>query len=154
MNRSADGPRPQHAATKGRVERSTALADLRAADAERPRPGSWEGNSRRIVAHPSDRSGYPPLQPVPRLDLHLAVELVRRVVEPRAAMTAHAGLGVTGVELLETCLDTVRREQAVPRAVDDQQWRRHRQRRHVGIIEVLIKPRNNLGEANRVADLF
>src|ERR1051325_2857046 len=42
MNRRADGPRPQHAATKGRVERSTAPADLRAADAERPRAGSWK----------------------------------------------------------------------------------------------------------------
>jgi len=49
MNRRADGPRPQHAATKGRVERSTAPADSRAADAERPRAGSWEARLRHCI---------------------------------------------------------------------------------------------------------
>src|SRR5262245_43549820 len=58
-------------------------------------------------------SSYPSSEPFPRLSLHLRVELVRRVVEARAALLRRASLLVTCVELVEAGVHASEVEQSV-----------------------------------------
>src|SRR5262245_54595781 len=58
-------------------------------------------------------------QPLPRLLLHLEIELVRGVEETAALTVGDAGLGVAARDLVEGRLDALERKQAVLRSVDD-----------------------------------
>src|SRR5262249_24601672 len=80
-----------------------------------------------IVFETIRTTSNPPLQPGPRFALHLGVELVRCVVEPRVEMIGHASLRVAGAQFVEACFHAIQIEQAVFRAVDDEQRRWHGQ---------------------------
>ena len=63
--------------------------------------------------------------PLPRLRLHLGIELVRRVIEAASLMIRHSRLAKALIDLLERGVYALRWKKLISRSVDDQHraWR-------------------------------
>src|SRR5262245_52061809 len=105
-------------------------------------------------ASPASMVSDPALDPFPCLSLHFKVVLMRSVIEATPLTLRRARFGVTTSDLVESGLHSVEREEAILRAVDDQDRARGDQCRQVGQIEVAIQPVDVERKADAVDDVL
>src|SRR5882724_5870980 len=79
---------------------------------------------------------------------------MRRVIHPGSAFVRDASLFVTGIQLVKAGAHATRLKQTVLAAVDHHERCRHRQRRHIRIVEVAIQAGHELREADAISNVL